>query len=72
MREREKEREGGGMLENDGDMQSPTDAPHVSPSFAPSFFRAQCGRAGLLGGRGGGRSGRQSVMSCQQCSVMAA
>lgn len=48
-------------------LRSPADAPSVSPSSFPSFC-AQ--RGSSLFGAGGreGEAGRQSVMSCQQCS----
>lgn len=53
----------GGHTGNEGNMarQSPTDAPSVSTSSSPSFC-AQYGSSLL------GEAGRQSVMSCQQCS----
>lgn len=53
----------GGGTGNEGNMalHSPTDAPSVSPSSSPSFC-AQYGSSLL------GEAGRQSVMSCQQCS----
>lgn len=54
---------GRGVKGGEGDvaLQSPTDAPHVCPSFSTSFW-AQYGSSLL------GEAGRQSVMSCQQCS----